>query len=93
MEIVREIYADPRGLIAAAAEWAAPDVAFDFSDVYPDRPVLLGVEEMRWFRETGPWGGSPSILSRNDSSTWTTNGSWRLFGSALRAGTAGLRSS
>jgi ketosteroid isomerase-like protein len=59
VEIVREIYADPRGLIGTASERAAPDVEFDFTDVYPDRPVLKGVEEMRRFRETGPWSGSP----------------------------------
>src|SRR5256714_1352981 len=59
VEIVREIYADPRGLIGTASERAAPDVELDFTDVYPDRPVLKGVEEMRHFRETGPWSGSP----------------------------------
>jgi ketosteroid isomerase-like protein len=59
VEIVRAIYADPRGLIGTASERAAPDVEFDFTDVYPDRPVLMGVEEMRRFRETGPWSGSP----------------------------------
>jgi ketosteroid isomerase-like protein len=58
VEIVRAIYADPRGLIAAAKR-AAPDVEFDFTDAYPDRPILKGVEEMRRFRETGPWRGSP----------------------------------
>jgi ketosteroid isomerase-like protein len=59
VEIVKEIYADPRGLIGTASERAAPDVEFDFTDVYPDRPVLKGVAEMRRFRETGPWSGSP----------------------------------
>ncbi len=59
VEIVREIYADPRGLIGTASERAAPDVEFDFTDVYPDRPVLKGVEEMRLFRDAGPWSGSP----------------------------------
>src|SRR5436190_5223759 len=59
VEIVREIYADPRGLIGTSSERATPDVEFDFTDVYPDRPVLKGVEEMRRFRETGPWSGSP----------------------------------
>jgi ketosteroid isomerase-like protein len=59
VEIVREIYADPRGLIGSASERAAPEVEFDFTDVYPDRPILKGVEEMRRFRETGPWSGSP----------------------------------
>jgi hypothetical protein len=59
VEIVREFYADPRGLIGTASERATPDVEFDFTDVYPDRPVLKGTEEMRRFRETGPWSGSP----------------------------------
>jgi ketosteroid isomerase-like protein len=59
VEIVQEIYADPRGLIGTASERAAPDVEFDFTDAYPDRPVLRGVEEMRRFRDTGPWSGSP----------------------------------
>ena len=59
VEIVREIYADPRGLIGSASERAAPNVEFDFTDVYPDRPVLKGVEEMRHFRDAGPWSGSP----------------------------------
>ena len=59
VEIVREIFADRRGLIGSASEKAARDVEFDFSDVYPDRPVLRGVEEMRRFRETGPWSGAP----------------------------------
>jgi hypothetical protein len=59
VELVREIYADPRGLIGTASERAVPDVEFDFTDVYPDRPVLKGIAEMRRFRETGPWSGSP----------------------------------
>jgi ketosteroid isomerase-like protein len=59
VEMVREFYADPRGLIGTAAERAASDVEFDVTDVYPDRPVLKGVEEMRRFRDTGPWSGSP----------------------------------
>ena len=28
------------------------------SEIYPDQPVLEGVEEMRMFRESGPWGRS-----------------------------------
>ncbi len=59
VEIVRAMYADPRGLIGAASELAVRDVEFDFTDAYPDRPVLKGVEEMRRFREDGPWSGSP----------------------------------
>ena len=59
VEIVRELYADPRGVIRTSYERAAPDVEFDFTDAYPDKPVLKGVEAMRRFRETGPWSGSP----------------------------------
>ena len=59
VEIVRQIYADPRGLIGTASERAVPDVEFDFTDVYPDRPILKGVAEMLRFRETGSWSGSP----------------------------------
>ncbi|MGH2974304.1 MAG: nuclear transport factor 2 family protein [Solirubrobacterales bacterium] len=59
VEFVQQIYADPRGLIGTASERAAPEVEFDFTDVYPDRPVLKGIEEMRRFRDTGPWSGSP----------------------------------
>jgi ketosteroid isomerase-like protein len=59
VELVRQIYADPRGLIDTASDLAAPDVEFDFTDAYPDRPMLRGVEEMRRFRDTGPWSGSP----------------------------------
>jgi ketosteroid isomerase-like protein len=37
----------------------APEAEFDFSAVYPDRPILRGVEKARHFRDTGPWRGSP----------------------------------
>jgi ketosteroid isomerase-like protein len=59
VEIVRALFADPRGMIGAASERAAADVEFDFTDLYPDRPVFTGVEEMRRFREAGPWSDSP----------------------------------
>jgi ketosteroid isomerase-like protein len=59
VEIVRGLYADPDGLTGASAEIVAPDAEFDFSAVYPDQPVMRGIEEMRRFRESGPWGGSP----------------------------------
>ena len=36
----------------------APDAEFDFTDVYPDQPVLRGIEEMRRFRDGSPWGRS-----------------------------------
>jgi ketosteroid isomerase-like protein len=59
VEIVRSIYADPRGLTAAASGKVAGDAEFDFTAAYPDTPILKGVEELRRFRDSGPWGGSP----------------------------------
>jgi ketosteroid isomerase-like protein len=59
VEIVRSIYADPRGLSSAASHKIAPDAEFDFTEIYPDRPLIRGVEELRRFRDTGPWSGSP----------------------------------
>ena len=59
VEIVRQAYADPGGLTAGASGRVAPDAEFDFSAVYPDRPIVRGTEELRRFRDGGPWGGSP----------------------------------
>jgi ketosteroid isomerase-like protein len=59
VEIVRSLYADPRGLTGASADKVADDAEFDFAAVYPDRPILRGIEELRRFRDDGPWGGSP----------------------------------
>jgi hypothetical protein len=56
VEIVREAYLDPDPL--ANAKHIAPDAEFDFTALYPDQPVLLGVEGMRSFRDAGPWGRS-----------------------------------
>jgi ketosteroid isomerase-like protein len=59
VELVRSVYADPRGLTAGASGKVAPDADFDFTAVYPDRPIVRGVEELRRFRDSGPWSGSP----------------------------------
>jgi ketosteroid isomerase-like protein len=59
VELVRSVYADPRGLTAGASGKVAPDAEFDFTAVYPDRPIVRGVEELRRFRDSGPWSGSP----------------------------------
>src|SRR5215216_4582104 len=59
VEVVRSIYGDPRGLSAGASGKVASDAQFDFTAVYPDRPIMQGVEELRRFREAGPWSGSP----------------------------------
>jgi ketosteroid isomerase-like protein len=59
VELVRSVYTDPRGLTAGASGKVAPDAEFDFTAVYPDRPIVRGVEELRRFRDSGPWSGSP----------------------------------
>jgi hypothetical protein len=59
VEIVRGIYAVPDGITGAASDRLAADVKFDFTSVYPDRRILQGAEEVREFRETGPWRGAP----------------------------------
>jgi hypothetical protein len=56
VEIVRRGFLDPGPLTDAAHICA--DAEFDFTDLYPDQPVLRGIEEMRRFRDGGPWGGS-----------------------------------
>ena len=59
VEIVRGVYEDPLGLTAGASDKVAPDAEFDFSAVYPDQPIVRGIEKMRTFRDSGPWSGSP----------------------------------
>jgi hypothetical protein len=54
--IVRRGFLDRRPLVDSA--YIAPDAQFDFTSIYPDQPVLRGVEEIRSFRDAGPWGGS-----------------------------------
>ena len=53
------IHADPGGLTAGASDTVAHDAEFDFTAVYPDKPIMRGVEELRRFRDSGPWSGSP----------------------------------
>jgi|SRR5829696_8912037 len=55
VEAVRESYQTPGALFATWAERMAPRIEFDFTDAYPDRPVMRGIEELRRFREEGPW--------------------------------------
>jgi ketosteroid isomerase-like protein len=58
VELVRSGYAAPEPL-STFAERIAPDVEFDFTAVYPDRPVFRGTDAVRRFIETGgPWGGA-----------------------------------
>src|SRR5438874_7013397 len=56
VELVRCAYLDAAPLSDGA--YVAADAEFDFSEVYPDQPVLRGLEAMRRFRDSGPWGRS-----------------------------------
>jgi hypothetical protein len=53
---VRALYLDPAPLVNS--ELIASDAEFDFTDLYPDHPVLRGTAEMQRFRDAGPWGSS-----------------------------------
>jgi hypothetical protein len=57
VELVQRAYAEPDPLEALAAS-AAPDMEFDLTALYPDQPVLRGVDEARRFRDSSPWGTS-----------------------------------
>src|SRR5258708_27347708 len=59
VEVVRRGFLDPAPLSSGAH--IAPDAEFDFTAIYPDRPLLRGIEEMRGFRDAGPWGRSISF--------------------------------
>jgi hypothetical protein len=56
VELIQALYSDPSPL--ASNERIARDAEFDFTDLYPDQPVLRGVTEMQRFRNAGPWGSS-----------------------------------
>ena len=49
------------GAPLASYKRLAPDAEFDFTAAYPDQPLLRGVEQMRTFRDSGPWGPSISF--------------------------------
>lgn len=55
VEAARESYGTPGALFATWAQRMAPNIEFDFTAVYPDRPVMRGIEELRRFRAEGPW--------------------------------------
>jgi hypothetical protein len=40
----------------------APDVAFDYSALYPDGPVLRGIEAWRNHADSLPWGRSLQLV-------------------------------
>jgi ketosteroid isomerase-like protein len=62
VEIVRRAYELlDRGDLAAALEHLAPGVELDMSSLYPDAPILRGVDELLRWAYSGPWGGSAQL--------------------------------
>jgi ketosteroid isomerase-like protein len=56
VELARRAYLGPGPL--TDSPHLDPGAEFDFTSIYPDQPVLIGVEAMRSFRDGGPWGAS-----------------------------------
>jgi ketosteroid isomerase-like protein len=54
VELVRRAY-EADDVWSALGDRIAPHAEFDFTAIYPDRPVLIGQESMRRFREESPW--------------------------------------
>jgi ketosteroid isomerase-like protein len=59
LEIVRGIYCrtlplDP-DLLVGLGEFATPDAEFDFTDAYPDGPMVRGLEGVRRIAAKWPW--------------------------------------
>ena len=55
LRLVRDAYASPGALFASFSDLMAPEAEFDFTAIYPERPVLKGVQALRRFRQQGPW--------------------------------------
>jgi ketosteroid isomerase-like protein len=61
-EIVQRAYAPDEGgvcdtdLLDALAPQAAPEIEFDFTDTYPDGPVVKGLARTRTLMANWPWG-------------------------------------
>jgi len=60
VEIVRR--ALESGVRLTDFERCAPDAEFDLT-AFPDQRLLRGVDEMRAFRDSGPWGSSVSFTA------------------------------
>jgi ketosteroid isomerase-like protein len=43
---------------AAGLQHVAPDFELDLSSLYPDAPILRGIDELLRWMYAGPWGGS-----------------------------------
>jgi hypothetical protein len=56
VELVRSAFQTPGPL--SDFDRLARDAEFDLTSIYPDQPVLRGVDALRSFRDAGPWGAS-----------------------------------
>jgi hypothetical protein len=66
VEIVRRGFAElggsPNRIEAAEiAKWFAPDVEVDLTSVYPDIPVVRGLDRWLGLLTSLPWGSSPKL--------------------------------
>lgn len=59
LEIARRVYCRPLhldpDLLAGLAEFADSETTFDFTDAYPDGPVVSGMEGVRRIAAKWPW--------------------------------------
>ena len=72
LEIVRGIYCrtlclDP-DLLAGLAEFATSDTEFDFTDAYPDGPVVRGMDGVR--RIAANWPGATKAATLDRGVAW-----------------------
>jgi ketosteroid isomerase-like protein len=59
VEVVRHGYELlDRGDLAAGLERLAPEFELDLSSLYPDAPILRGIDELLRWIYSGPWGRS-----------------------------------
>jgi ketosteroid isomerase-like protein len=65
VEFVRALYGEMGGsgwdAVIANRELIAPNVELDFSDIYPDAPMIRGFEQALQVGESGPWGRSARV--------------------------------
>jgi ketosteroid isomerase-like protein len=62
VDIARRAYelADREGT-AVALQLLAPDFELDMSSLYPDAPVIRGIDNLLRWTDGGPWGGSTRL--------------------------------
>jgi hypothetical protein len=58
VQIVREVLESATPL--SDSERFTPDAEFDFTDL-PDQRPMRGGDELRAFRDSGPWGRSATV--------------------------------